>query len=468
VAFGCASLPEGEAGTQDLRLPSAAETPSSPRRLVLISVSGLMPQAYGSSPVEPGIEPRHDAPMPTLAQLAREGVSAEAMRAVTPAARYPAHASLVTGLRPDRHGIVADRLLGDHGVRGTPYWHASRLQGSPLWQVAQQVGLRVAALGWPSMVGAAVDLLLPDLVPTRSGQSWEDVLAGATTPWLLERARALDPETLRSERPPARARDALFVEIACEIAASETPPALWLLQLDEPGAVALVAGPGSEAAQVAWARADARLRRLLTCFGESGMLAETAFVVVGDRRLLPVHTMVQANQVLLRAGLVTPALAPNVGIASWRAIVRSNGATAFVYASGAETALRARDALLAEAERTGAFRVMSAAELQELRADPQAWFGLEAAPGYLVSDAVGGPFLRAAPVRAAGGSLPDTPGSELGFVAWGAGLRQGVVVPRMEQIDVAPTLAALLGLALEGAEGRPLIGIVSGGMRRAP
>jgi hypothetical protein len=47
-----------------------------------------------------------------------------------------------------------------------------------------------------------------------------------------------------------------------------------------------------------------------------------------------------------------------------------------------------------------------------------------------------------------------------GLVAWGAGLRAGVQVPALRQVDVAPILARLLGVALPDAEGRALEGVL--------
>ena len=57
--------------------------------------------------------------------------------------------------------------------------------------------------------------------------------------------------------------------------------------------------------------------------------------------------------------------------------------------------------------------------------------------------------------------MPNQPGSAVGLVAWGAGVRSGMRVPSVSQIDVAPTVAALLGFDLEGVDGRPLDGILA-------
>jgi hypothetical protein len=116
--------------------------------------------------------------------------------------------------------------------------------------------------------------------------------------------------------------------------------------------------------------------------------------------------------------------------------------------------------LLAQADRTGAFRVLPASLLVELHADPQAWFGLQAEPGYVFSTRALPPELRASPQLGAAGVAPG-PESSVGFVAFGRGLRPGVRVPVMHQVDVAPTVAALLGIFLERADGRLLVGVLA-------
>ena len=140
------------------RLPEAGA--GAPERVVLVSVAGLGPEAYRGTP----------ATMPTVAALGAAGVAAEGVVPVAPAAAYPAHATLVTGRVPAGHGIVADRLLGQRGVRSTPYRHASLLRARTLWQAASERGGEVASLAWPTTVGAAIPLLLPDRVPTRRGE----------------------------------------------------------------------------------------------------------------------------------------------------------------------------------------------------------------------------------------------------------------------------------------------------------
>jgi hypothetical protein len=83
-------------------------------------------------------------------------------------------------------------------------------------------------------------------------------------------------------------------------------------------------------------------------------------------------------------------------------------------------------------------------------------FVLEAQPGFYFS-----PRLRpevcepaSAEHRAGHGYRPDRQGYTSLLVAAGAGIRAGAELEEMDITDLGPTLAALLGLTLPGAEGR--------------
>ncbi len=436
------------------------------RRVVLVSVAGLRPVHYGAG-TEKGLQTR-GVLMPNLAQLARNGAYADAMIPVLPSAPYPVHATLVTGLRPKRHGVLGDELLGPRGLYVRGIARESRIRGIPLWRAARAAGHSTVSLNWPSTRGADVALLLPDMgVPERAAdQTWLALLAEEASPWVVDRLRQLDETLPATAWPTTERRDELVEQLACEIVVQPVTPALWLLAFERSGTALARNGPGSDGARMGFERVDAALGRLLECFDAAGLADTTAFVVVGDRSLFPLHTVVYPNTVLQQVGLITPAPRHlGSGVASWDAFVRSYGGAAVVYAKGEDDALLARRALEEQATRTRAFRIVSAGELETLHSDPEAWFGLQAEAGYGVGQSARGPLLQATDRRGLGGSLPTQTDSAVGFVAWGAGLRPGVRVPEMWQIDVAPTVASLLGFRLPGADGSPLVGILGASSR---
>ncbi len=461
--LACAQGGWGDGGREAIPSLPDADPGRAPARVVLISGAGLQPAHYGvQEGVRQGTPARQDVLMPRLAQLAQRGAYAEAVEAVLPAAPYPVHATLVTGLRPKRHRVLGDELLGPQGAHARGIASEGRIRGIPLWRAAQAAGHSVTALNWLSTRGADVALLLPDMGVPRSDpdQRWFEELRDEATPWVFERMRRLD-ETLPEIRWPTTAvRDSLVERLACEIASQPAPPALWLLSFEQSGTAIARDGPGSEGARAGLARVDAAIGRLLDCFDDAGVRDSTAWFVVGDRSLFPLHTVVYPNVALERVGLITPSSMRSSGIARWQTYVRSYGGAAVVYAEDEADALLARRALEEQADRTRAFRIVSARELELLHADPDAWFGLQGTAGYGIGKSARGPLIQATERRGLGGYLPSQPGSAVGLVAWGAGVRPGVRVPRMSQIDVAPTVADLLGFELPGADGRPLVGIL--------
>ena len=284
----------GERGPKPLG-DSRLKFASSPARLVIVSVAGLTPATYrGSAPS-----------MPTLASLAANGVSADAVRPVAPAARYPAHATLLTGRVPREHGIVAARLLSDRGVRRSLYSHASRLRSPVLWQVAAEAGLRVTSLGWPTTVGAEIAQTLPDLQPSSPEEPWLTALEGSATPELLAAAR-LEGGEARAAQLPGPARDAVLVGVACRVLEAPAPPQLLLLSLSGPAGALLMYGPDRPEVAEAFAAVDRQLSRLIVCLRNSGRLATTGIIVTGDHGTIAAHTAVAPNVALARAGLLTP------------------------------------------------------------------------------------------------------------------------------------------------------------------
>jgi len=95
---------------------------------------------------------------PTLRALAGEGAWApEGMRPSFPSNTFPNHYTLVTGLRPDHHGI-SDNTLFDAARPGVKFSMGARDQvqdgfwwdgGEPVWVTAEKAGVKTATMFWP-------------------------------------------------------------------------------------------------------------------------------------------------------------------------------------------------------------------------------------------------------------------------------------------------------------------------------
>lgn len=125
-----------------LALPFAASGRDRLPPLILISIDGLHPRYLT----------RQDAP--TLTRLAREGVRAQWMNPSYPSLTFPNHYTLVTGLRPDHHGIINNTMhdpqlgsfaLGDRAAVSDGRWWG----GEPLWVSVRRAGGIAMTMFWP-------------------------------------------------------------------------------------------------------------------------------------------------------------------------------------------------------------------------------------------------------------------------------------------------------------------------------
>ena len=483
-ALGCASCATQSLNDQTLTKgesrKAATQGAGAPRRVILITISGLQSadflNAWGH------IAGEGDAVrMPKLARFAREGAIGIHVNPPPPSSVYASHATLATGRLPARHGIISDRALDQDGKRSLPFWDNRLLKGTALWDAA--IGRGVISLGWPSTTGARIELIVPDGGPADPATSWLDFMGSLSSPALIRELESISasdieksPDSNGSPRDPRTwptpaEKDAAFIELACRVAASERNPGLWLIRLEQTASYQMVAGFGSVEADEALARVDAQIDRLESCLYEAGQLADTAILVTGDVAYRAVHTQIDPNAVLVSGGLIGRDPRSSMGVRSWLALSRSNGRSAYVYAREAENAIAARRLLEKEAARTRAFEVVSASDLARAGADPQAWFGLAAMPGFVIGNGLVQPALRPADIRASAGALPfrDFEASSVGFVAWGRGIRPQIRLPSLELADVAPTIAALLGLRLdENLDGEQLVGILRGAVPLPP
>jgi predicted AlkP superfamily pyrophosphatase or phosphodiesterase len=100
--------------------------------------------------------------LPNFKSFIKKGASADALIPAFPSKTFPNHYTLVTGLYPGSHGLVdnsffdetmkARYTMSNRSLVENPLFYG----GTPLWQLAQQQGLRAASCFW---VGSEVPVM---------------------------------------------------------------------------------------------------------------------------------------------------------------------------------------------------------------------------------------------------------------------------------------------------------------------
>lgn len=429
---------------------AAARAPA--EHVVLVSVDGLRPEFY--------LDPRW--PAPNLREMAREGAHAEHVTSVFPTVTYPAHTTMITGALPARHGIHYNTPFEPEGQTGRWYWEEETVRVPTLWDAVREAGGRTASVGWPVSLGAPVDRLLPEIWPLDpEADPIEPIRRGARPPGLVEELEreATGRLTARNFTIDHLTRDDRAGAAAAYLF-ERYRPALLTLHLIETDHFQHLEGREGPTVPRAVAAADRAIGQVREAVERAGLLERTAFVITGDHGFVDVHTLLAPNAWLAEAGF----LEDTRDRGDWRAAFHTAGGSAFLHLrepgdrAATEATRRALEALPAPVRRL--FRVVERDELDRLGVDPAAALALSAAPGVAFSARADPPAIEGRE-GATHGHHPELPEMHTGLVAWGAGVRPGAVSPRMGLVDVAPLVAALLGLELEAPDGVLLPGLLA-------
>jgi hypothetical protein len=102
------------------------------------------------------------------------------------------------------------------------------------------------------------------------------------------------------------------------------------------------------------------------------------------------------------------------------------------------------------------FNVIERAELDRLGAYPEAALAIEGKNGYTIGGSYTELVKDLGKTQGNHGYHPDHPELRTGFVASGCGIPAGKNLGLIRVIDVAPTAAKLLGVAMPGTDGQAL------------
>jgi predicted AlkP superfamily pyrophosphatase or phosphodiesterase len=423
-------------------IPASAVT----KHVIMISIDGMVPDYY-TAPERAGLR------APNLAMLKSGGAYAEGVEGVYPSVTYPAHTTLVTGVRPAQHGIVQNRIFEPptEEQTGAWYWYADALKSETLWTLAKKAGLKTAAVGWPVTALAEIDYLYPEIwVPDDKKINWERAIP-YSSPGLIEKAHvasSLDKETSTDGRRTA----------ISEFIISEYKPNLLLIHLIDLDDAHHKFGPRTPGAVAIAAREDGYLGRILEATRKAGIFEQTTFFIVSDHGFMAIDKKFEPNVLLAKERLLMPDA--NNRSSTWKAAAwPAGGSCAIVLrdSQDKETAAKVASIFKQVAARKDGplLRVLSRPELDQLGAVPTATLMLEAAQGYSFGEESSGPEVHdsAADYRGTHGYLPTRPEMRSSLIVYGAGARAGAKIRLARMIDIAPTAAALLELRFSKAGG---------------
>jgi predicted AlkP superfamily pyrophosphatase or phosphodiesterase len=438
-----------------LLLAAAATKPAVAQRppVVVLSIDGLSPDYLLSAD-------RYGLRVPELRRLLAEGAHASGVLGVLPSVTYPSHTTLVTGVSPAKHGIYYNSTFDPlaRNLEGW-YWYAEDLKVPTLWDAAGMAGLVTASVDWPVTVGANITHRIVQYWRTHVPDAADDAKLARvlSTPGRLDEARrALGPyPSGYAFDVAADARRAAFSEWLLET----RRPALHLAYFSGLDEELHESGPGSPKALAALEQLDALVGRLRAAAERSGG-GRAVFAVVSDHGHTRATRELRLNEALRQAGLIL--LDGKGRPTDWKAIAwGAGGSAAIMLKDPRDDETRRR--VVAVLERLAALpdspvkRVLDGAQARAAGAFPDAAFVVAAQADTSISDTMEEPLVGPRLPMGEHGHLPEERAMDGVFLVVGPGAPAGRDLGRIDMRDIAPTLAALLGVPLPEAEGKALL-----------
>jgi predicted AlkP superfamily pyrophosphatase or phosphodiesterase len=372
-----------------------------PAKLLLISIDGLRADA-----LDRGITPN-------LSRLAREGVRARWMNPSYPSLTFPNHYTIVTGLRPDHHGIVHNTMddivlghfeISDRNATSDPRWWG----GEPIWVGAEKAGIPSATWSWPGSEAP---------IQGRQPSQWQPYDGNV----------------------PAQAR----VERVLQWLAQQGPqaPRLLTLYFDKVDHAGHEFGPNSPAYAAAITETDTAIGTLLTTLEQRGTLDSTNIIVVSDHGMADVPN----SNTLLTTDIVP---------ASEATVVASRQTLGIQPLPGQQAKAEAR--LLGRHEHYDCWRKQELPPRWHYGSNPRiSPIVCQMHEGWNAQKRIA---LKSADNPHSTGSHgfdPALPSMRAVFVARGPAFAYGKTLPPFDNVDVYPLLTRLLGIPAASNDGNP-------------
>ncbi len=386
---GCAGRSASSTSTLDTATRSS-------RVVLLVSIDGLPASMLGAGM------------LPTLDGLAAEGVRAEWINASYPTLTFPNHYTLVTGLRPDHHGVIHNNMIDadlgrfiskDASADDGRWWG-----GEPIWSTLQKQGGIAATMFWP---GSRAEI---------AGQRprYSRAFDMAMTP-----VARVDQVLAWLDLPQARR------------------PQMLTLYFEQYDVAAHISGARSEAALASLREIDAALARLRAGLRARGLDDRTALIVVSDHGMADVP---KANTVLLDDTLD----ATHYDVEWWGTFIGLRP-----HAGSADIVARA---FVGRHDHYACWRKGDLPAAWQYGSHPRiAPIVCQVDTGWRVQSRRHSPQTQ--PVKGEHGFAPEDPTMRSVFVASGPAFRKGVVLAPFDNVDIYPLLAHLLDVTPAANDG---------------
>jgi len=378
------------------------------------------------------------ASLPHMAKLLERGAYTNQLQSVNPSLTYVAHTTMVTGVAPERHGILHNNPFQPFVAESEQAWHwfHKQIKLPTVYDLLKRHGMTTAAILWPVTAGAKIKYHLPEVRAIGNENQILKVLRYGSPLYCLDMERRFGSLRNGIEQPNL---DNFIAKAAAHTLRTKKPNLMLIhfIELDE---MKHHHGTNSPEVKQAILDMDEHLGELMEAAQQAGIMDETVFLVVGDHSQLDLHTKLYLNRHLRKMGLISETKTEK----TWKAWFQSTGGGAYLHIAPGEDEtmpilLKFLDDLV-KAPDSGVERFF------ELSGQ----IFVEAKTGFCFADDWQMP-TKSIPTReathgATHGYSKDRVNYSSNLLLSGPGIQNNLNLGPVAMVDIAPTIAALFNL----------------------
>lgn len=396
--------------------------------------------------------------LPNLSKLIKSGAYSNQLKSVYPTLTYVVHSTIATGVYPDKHGIHHNNPFQPF-VREKEqswFWFRNAIKVPTIYDAAREINLSTAGILWPVSGKSSIQYNIPEIRAIKKENQALKVLKSGSPLYCLEMELKYGRLRKGIQQPYL---DDFTTKCAIETIKRKKPNLLMMHLIDLDDAKHIYGTDSDEVKQVI-TRMDKRLGDIMQAVDEAGIKDDTIFLVLGDHGQFNVRYKVHLNNLLQEKGLIYE----ENGEMKWRAYFQCGGGSAYLHIKhGDEAAEQLALAVIRDCMKDDAWGIeelLAREALDHLHVGESTKYMLEAKRGYCFDESLDEPTIvdldKQGIKYATHGYSPDKEDYRCNLVISGRNVQSDFQIGDLKMVDIAPTMAKILGIDFNPCDGRAL------------
>lgn len=396
--------------------------------------------------------------LPNLSKLIKNGAYSKNLKSIYPTLTYAVHSTMVTGVYSGKHGIYHNNPLQPFIKEDEQswFWFKNNIKVPTIYDAVREYGMKSAGILWPVTGKASITYNLPEIKAIKKENQALKVLRNGSPFFCIGMELKYGRYRKGIEQP--------YLDDFTTMCAIDTiinkKPNLLLMHLIELDDTKHTCGTDSREIEKVLRRMDNRLGKIMEAVEKAGIKEDTVFLVVGDHGQINVKYKVKLNQIFKDKGLIYE----KNGELKWRAYVQSTGGSAYLHIKENDNEAEKLALDIIKKAMTedcyGIESLFTRKELDNYHVDSSALYMLEAKKGYCFDDSLDGAVVidldEQGVKYATHGYSPDKPEYKCNLVVSGESIKNNYQLGEIQMVDIAPTMAKILGIDFYNCDGRTL------------